>query len=80
MYSGKPILVTLDGFPSILNDAKCGKFISPEEPSLLAKEILKFSKMDKITLKKIGENGQKYLLQNLSYDKLTDKFLKIIDE
>lgn len=80
MYSGKPILVTLDGFPSILNEAGCGKFISPDNQKVMADEILHFSKMDKIALKKMGENGKKYLLQNLTYDKLTDKFLEIIDE
>ncbi len=80
MQSSKPILVALDGYHSIINEAGCGTFIEANNPARMAEEILKFSKMDKTTLKQMGEKGKDYLLKNLNYDVLTKKYLKIIDD
>lgn len=80
MYSSKPILVALDGYRSIINEAGCGTFIEADDPALMAEEILRFSKMEKTELKQMGEKGKDYLLKNLNYDVLTKKYLKIIDD
>ena len=79
MHSSKPVLVSLDGYYCIINEAKCGTFIKADNPSLMAEEILKFSKMNRMELEKMGENGKKFLVENLSYNVLTDKYLAIID-
>lgn len=79
MHSSKPILVSLNGYYCIINEAGCGKFIEADNPALMAKEILNFSKTDKMELKRMGENGKKFLVENLSYNVLADKYLDIID-
>lgn len=79
MHSAKPVLVSLDGHYCIIDEAGCGRFITADNPSLMAEEILKFSKMDKHELKTMGENGKKFLIENLSYEVLTAKYLDIID-
>lgn len=79
MLSEKPVLVALNGHYSIINDAECGKFIESNNPELMAKEILNFSRMDPALLKQMGENGKRYLLNNLTYDRLTDRYLEVID-
>ena len=79
MMSAKPILVPFDGYPSVISDADCGKFIDPQNPKLLADEILAFSTMDKKILNQMGENGRKYLFAHLSFDVLAKKYLSIID-
>ncbi|MCC6286875.1 MAG: glycosyltransferase family 4 protein, partial [Chitinophagaceae bacterium] len=79
MHSARPILVSLDGYYCIINEAECGRFIPADRPDLMAEEILKFSKMDKATLQKMGENGKKFLVENLNYGILTDNYLRIID-
>ncbi len=79
MHSSKPILVALDGYYSIINEADCGTFIAADNPALMAEEILRFSKMNRMELKRMGENGKKFLIEKLSYDVLTDKYLQIID-
>ncbi|HRO47712.1 glycosyltransferase family 4 protein [Agriterribacter sp.] len=80
MQSSKPILVALDGYYSVINEAGCGTFIQADHPELMAEEILRFSKMNKTELKQMGEKGKAYLLNNLTYDVLTKKYLNIIDD
>lgn len=79
MFSGKPILVSLSGFHSIINEANCGKFIESDNIQLLADTILEFSVMDKQVLKEMGQRGKEYVVKNLNYEILTERYLKIID-
>jgi glycosyltransferase involved in cell wall biosynthesis len=77
MYSAKPIIVTYDGYQSIINEANCGFFIQANNPELLANKILEVSKMTSEKLKEIGDNGKTYLLKNHSYNNLAQKYLSI---
>ena len=79
MYSSRPILVSYDGYKSIINEANCGRFIRANDPNLLAQTILEFSKKPKRELVEIGQNGKKYLEDNLSYNLLSNRYLNIID-
>lgn len=79
MNSAKPILVALDGYPSIINEAGCGKFIKANDPNELAKNILEFSYIDKSELRLMGEKGRKYLHSCLNYNILAKNYLSIID-
>lgn len=78
MHSGKPIIVSLNGFHHIINEARCGEFIEANNVESLASTVIKYSKKDKATLKEIGENGKSYLINELNYPKLTQKYLEII--
>lgn len=76
MYAGKPILVAFSGYRCIINEAKCGKFIPAENEEALVKEIIQFSETDVNQLNKMGDNGKKYLLKNLTYECLATLFNK----
>lgn len=80
MYSARPIIVSLDGFPSIINEAGCGVFIKADDVADLAKTIEEFYCMDRKKLDQMGAAGKAYLLNNLTYERLTEKYLKIIDD
>lgn len=80
MYAGKPIIASYNGFKSIINEAKCGEFVEAENIKLLSEKIIEYSNKPKKELKKMGLNGKKYLLENLSYDKLGKKYLQVISE
>ena len=67
-------------FRSIINEANCGEFIEAENIKLLSEKIIEYSNKPKNELKKMGLNGKKYLLENLSYDKLGKKYLQVITE
>lgn len=79
MYSAKPIIVSYNGYKSIINEARCGDFIPANNPELLADKILEYSKKSTEELKQTGQNGKDYLLQNLTYDILARKYIDIIN-
>lgn len=78
MFSKRPVLVPYGGYPTIINQACCGKFIEPNNPQILADEILNFSRLDKQQLIEMGLNGFNYLISELSYEDLSIKFLDYI--
>ena len=80
MYSARPIIVSLDGFRNIINEARCGVFIKADDVNELTKTIEEFHSMDRNILDQMGMAGKTYLINNLSYDVLTQKYLRIIDE
>ena len=77
MYAEKPIIIPFNGFKNIINEANCGEFIETNNPELLAKTILKYSKMPKAELQEIGKRGKKYLEDNLTYEKLSDLYIEL---
>lgn len=79
MEAGKPILVPFNGFKNIINQANCGEFIEPDSAKVLADKILEYSLKNRLELKRIGLNGRDYLYKELNIDKLSSKYLKIIN-
>ena len=78
MYAAKPIIVPYNGYRSIINEANCGEFIETNNPKLLSETILKYSAMSKIELNEFGKRGKTYLLNNLTYNLLSEKYIKAI--
>ncbi len=79
MLSGVPILVSYNGFQSIINEANCGFFIDAENTELFANKIYQISKMEKSELTKMGERGRVYAMKHLNYDSLGDELLSFIE-
>lgn len=76
MYAAKPILVAFSGYRCIIEEAKCGWFIPAEDEGALISTIIHLSQIEPDELKKIGNNGQSYLLKHLTYEKLASDFNK----
>ncbi|MGZ5253544.1 MAG: hypothetical protein ACXWV4_04220, partial [Flavitalea sp.] len=66
-------LVGFSGFPCIIDEAGCGKFVPAENISALKQGILDFFAMEKAQLDEMGENGKKYLLEHLDYRILSEQ-------
>jgi len=79
MYSAKPIIVSYNGYQSIINEAGCGEFIEANNPKLLAEKIIEYANKDKTELEKLGNNGKKYLIKNLNYSVLAKKYINIFE-
>ena len=75
MLSGKPILGSYSGFPSMINEAKCGWFIEAENSDSLAKKIIEISNIDKQNLILLGNNGREWIKKNRKYS-LMANYLK----
>ncbi len=78
MYAGKPILASYSGYPSMINEAKCGFFVPAEDERALANKIEELFLMSDEELYKIGIKGKKWLLKNRDYNKLSNDYLKIM--
>jgi len=79
MLSERPILVSYEGYRSIINEADCGWFISANDTTLLASTIEHIAnKLDSEELDRIGKNGSLYVKAKLSYPCLVERLCKEI--
>lgn len=80
MLSGKPIVASYSGYPSMVNEANCGWFVEAENPSALAEAFFELSNMSAAERAKIGQRGRKWILENRPYSKLAANFSDLLDE
>ena len=78
MYSGKPVIASLSGFQSMINEADCGSYIEAGNKEAIINEILKYFKMKKETREEIGLRGKKWLIRERTYSHLADMYLEIL--
>ncbi|AKD24667.1 Glycosyltransferase [Polynucleobacter duraquae] len=67
LSSKRPIIGAVGGVASsIITMAKCGFVSSPGDPTLLAHNIEKLSKLTQLELDEFGSNGYKYYVENFN--------------
>lgn len=79
MYASKPIICSYSGFESMINESNSGSFVAFNNSKLLANEILKYSTMDKLALAEMGKRAHEYIINNRSFRKLANDYIKIIN-
>ncbi len=78
MLSGKPIVASYSGYPSMINEARCGHFIEADNLTQLANEIKRISELSAEARAAIGQRGREWLLENRAYQKLASEYLDIL--
>lgn len=78
MLASKPIIATYTGFPSMINEAKCGVYIKSSSPNDIKNEILKFSSLPIDEKKLMGANGKKWMFESRTYAHLAKEYLNEI--
>ena len=78
MWSGKPVVASYSGYPSMVNEANCGTFVPAEDPAALEREILRYACMSAADREEIGARGHDWLVQNRQFDQLADEYAKIL--
>lgn len=78
MLSGKPILASYSGYPSMINEANCGFFVPAEDISALVEKIKFITELSSEERQKIGMNGRNWLIQNRLYSILAKRYLNIM--
>ncbi len=79
MLAAKPIIASYTGYPSMVNEANCGKFIKTIDPIDIKnaiEDIVDLSIEDRIAL---GKNGKKWIYQNRQYSLLAKDYIKKIE-
>ena len=78
MLSGTPIIGSYDGYETMINESNCGEFIMPNNSNELLKKIYKYKNMSSKEREQIGKNGKRWILENRSYEKLSNSLSEII--
>jgi glycosyltransferase involved in cell wall biosynthesis len=78
MLSSKPIIASFSGFPSMINEAKCGTFLSAMDVIALRNEIERFFKMSPNDRSRIGKLGRKWLIKNRQFEVLARDYLLLM--
>lgn len=78
MLSGKPIIASYYGYQSMINEADCGAFVPAGDVDALREKIIEFSILSEDVRNCIGSKGRMWLLENRSYEKLSQQLSKIL--
>ncbi|WP_422089409.1 glycosyltransferase family 4 protein [Tenacibaculum ovolyticum] len=81
MYSGKPILYAIDsGESNIVEEANCGIVATPEDSKSISEAIKNLYDMNQKDRSVLGANGKEYVINNFSYSKLAEKYIRILNK
>ncbi len=79
MILGKPIVYSINSGNKPVDEANAGVTVEAENPKAIADGILKLYRMSPEERKRLGENGRKYVLENHTYEKLANRYLKLFE-
>ena len=78
MYAAKPVIMAIKAGNDIIKEAGCGITIEPESPNEINKAIEKIMALSQEERDKMGQNGRRYVLENHTYEILSQQFTNII--
>jgi glycosyltransferase involved in cell wall biosynthesis len=79
MMAGKPVVASYTGYPSMINEANCGTYVPAGDVPALITEVEAYAKMSRHDREIIGSRGKEWLLENRSYKKLAEEYIRLIN-
>ncbi|GAA4279502.1 glycosyltransferase family 4 protein [Aquimarina mytili] len=79
-YAKKPIIQALNSKENPVTYSKSGYVVSPEEEEPLKEKILYFKGLKNDQRQQYGQRGYEYLIDNCTYDKISNLFDKVFDD
>lgn len=80
MLAAKPIVASYTGFPSMVNEADCGRFIKSTDPIELKNVIEKIAGLSKEQRIGMGQKGKKWIYEHRQYSLLAKKYIEKISQ
>jgi len=81
MSCKKPILLAIDGVSrELVNDAKCGVYVEPENTNAIVSGVLELVAKDKNELNQMGINGYNFAKNHFDREKLAKEYTSKIQE
>ena len=77
MMAAKPIVASYNGYPSMVNEAQCGRFIPANDVAALQKAIAEYAQMTPAQLHEIGQRGKNWLVSHRPYDKIAREYCRL---
>lgn len=78
MMSGLPIVCAFDAPDTLVRIHNCGYQCSPQNPDEVVEAILKIYRMPANERNELRKNGREAVLRNYTYEKLAEKFFKLM--
>lgn len=78
MYSGKPIINSINSDNDPIRQAGCGLTVKAEDPEAIAEGIMQLYSMSTDERNRLGDNAKKFVLAEHTYEKLAERYLDII--
>lgn len=78
MASGKPIVGSYSGYPSMINEADSGTFVPAADASAALSELRRYRDMTSAEREEIGTRGRSWLWTNRSYRTLAVGYLGVL--
>ena len=79
MMAAKPIINAIEAGNDPVSEAGCGISVPAENPPRVADAIAEMQAMSEEERRKMGKNGQAYILKNHTYSVLANSFIEIIE-
>lgn len=80
MYSGKPIIHSINMGNNPVEESGCGITVEAENDSRIADGIRVIKSMTESQRKEMGARGRDYILRNQTYEVLAKKFVEILEK
>jgi len=78
MLSGRPVLASLSGYPSMINEAGSGSFVPAGDSKAVADELRRYAEMRAEERDTMGRRGRTWLLEHRSYERLAADYFDIL--
>lgn len=78
MLSGKPVVASYTGYPSMINEAGCGTYVPAGDLMALVQEVRRYAFMNSNERYAIGQRGRQWILDHRNYVNLAHDYLSIM--
>ncbi|MEK6805942.1 MAG: glycosyltransferase family 4 protein [Pseudomonadota bacterium] len=79
MMSGKPIVHAVCAGNDPVSEYSCGITVSPGDPSAIARAVNRLISIGRSQREQMGQTGRQFVLSNLTYPVLAERFLNAIE-
>ncbi|CAM4283952.1 glycosyltransferase family 4 protein [Pseudoalteromonas ostreae] len=80
MLSGKPVVASYSGYPSMLNESGSGIFIPADDKDVMQDALIKFAFLNDDERRNLGDKGKEWILSRRMYKTLAEEYLVKIRE
>lgn len=78
MMSGRPVLASMSGHPSMIDEAGSGTFVPAGDAAAVAAEIRRYAAMPVAERDGMGRAGRAWLLEHRSYERLAQDYEQLL--
>ena len=78
MLSGRPVLASFTGFPSMITEAESGVFVPSGDRDALVAELTRLSQIEPERLRAMGQRGAEWIRANREYGVLADSYRQLL--